>query len=249
LLCPQQYWLFAELFLSLLTGYSSAEHFTYTQVSARNITDQHRKRRSETNPAWTIEDHIVAIKARIHPLKTIGSELLDAGVSAFRALWPLADAPNTTPELAAKLREAEQRLREWRSSSARAGADAALKFIMTWCEKLDLEKMDTLRRNSPWSTDPILIQRREKMASFFAGYANTKNLSEGDTYSDAEDDEPEEDEYETESDVEAEQGDDGDTREAETEASPQAGAEVTADVASTSQATSAAADVIPDAST
>jgi hypothetical protein len=200
----------------------------------------------------------VAIKARIHPLKTIGSELLDAGVSAFRALWPLADAPNTTPELAAKLREAEQRLREWRSSSARAGADAALKFIMTWCEKLDLEKMDTLRRGSPWSTDPILIQRREKMAAFFAGYANTKNLSEGDTYSDAEDDEPEEDEYETESDVEAEQGDDGDTREAETEASPQPGAEVTADVASTSQAASApdeipaasaAADVIPDAST
>ena len=134
----------------------------------------------------------MAIKARIHPLKTIGSELLDAGVSAFRALWPLADAPNTTPELAAKLREAEQRLREWRSSSARAGADAALKFIMTWCEKIDLEKMDTLRRGSPWSSDPILIKRREKMAAFFAGYANTKHLSEGDTYSDAEDYEPEE---------------------------------------------------------
>ena len=96
------------------------------------------------------------------------------------------------------------------------------------------------------------------MANYFAGYATTKNLSEGDTYSDAEDYEPEDEEYETESDVEAEQGDGGETREAETEASPQPGAEVTADVASTSQATSApdeipatsaAADVIPDAST
>ena len=129
---------------------------------------------------------------------------------------------------------------------------------MTWCEKIDLEKMDTLRRGSPWSTDPILIQRREKMAAFFAGYANTKNLSEGDTYSDAEDYAPEDEEYETDSDVEAEQGDDGETREAETEAPPQPDAEVTADVASASQATSApdeihaasaVADVIPDAST
>ena len=200
----------------------------------------------------------MAIKSRIHPLKTIGSELLDAGLCAFKALWPLADAPKSTEDHASKLREAEQRLREWRSSSARAGADAALKFIMTWCEKIDLEKMDTLRRGSPWSSDPILIKHREKMAAFFAGYANTKNLSEGDTYSDAEDYEPEDEEYETESDVEAEQGDGGETREAEIEASPQPGAEVTADVASTSQATSApdeipatsaAADVIPDAST
>ena len=112
---------------------------------------------------------------------------------------------------------------------------------MTWCEKIDLEKMDTLRRGSPWSSDPILIKRREKMAAFFAGYANTKNLSEGDTYSDAEDYEPEDEEdgedgeYETESDVEAEQGDGGETREVETEGSPQLDAEVTADVASTSQ--------------
>ena len=81
-------------------------------------------------------------------MKTIGSELLDAGLCAFKALWPLADAPKSTEDLASKLREAKQRLREWRSSSARAGADAALKFIMTWCEKIDLEKMNTLRRGS-----------------------------------------------------------------------------------------------------
>ena len=165
-----------------------------------------------------------------------------AGVSAFRALWPLADAPKTTEGLASKLPEAEQRLREWRSSSARVGADAALKFIMTWCEKIDLEKMNTLRRGSPWSSDPILIARRQKMAAFFAGYADTKNLSEGDTYSDAEDYAPgeeedgEDGEYETASDAEE-----------ETEDPPQTDAEVTVDVASTSQATSTP-EPTPDAS-
>jgi len=234
----------------LLTDFPTIEHFTYTQVAARNITARHRERRNEQNPDWTVEDHIVAIKSRITPLKTIGSELLEAGVSAFRALWPHEEAPKTTDGLASKLREAEQRLREWRSSSARAGADAALKFIMTWCEKIDLEKMDTLRRGSPWSTDPTLIKRRQKMAAFFAGYADTKNLSEGDTYSDAEDYAPGEegdDEYETDSDAEAEQAEGNEDHEEETEAPPQPDAEVTADVASTSQATSTS-EPTPDAS-
>jgi len=189
----------------------------------------------------------VAIKSRINPLKTIGSELLDAGLSAFRALWPNEDAPKTTEGLASKLREAERRLREWRSSSARAGADAALKFIMTWCEKIDLEKMTALRRGSPWSTDPTLIERRQKMANYFAGYADTKNLVEGDTYSDAEDYAPGEDEYETDSGAEAEQDEGNEDQEEETEAPLQPDAEVTADVASTSQATSTP-EPTPDAS-
>ena len=111
---------------------------------------------------------------------------------------------------------------------------------------------------------PNSHQAPRKDGAFFAGYANTKNLSEGDTYSDAEDyetgeeEDGEDGEYETESDVEAEQGDDGETREAKNEAPPQPDAEVTADIASTSQATSApdeipaasaVADIIPDAST
>ena len=60
-------------------------------------------------------------------------------------------------DLEGLLKGAKERLQLWRSSSARAGADAALTLIMSWHEEIELEKIETLRKDGAWNTDPDLI--------------------------------------------------------------------------------------------
>ena len=74
------------------------------------------------------------------------------------------------------LKGTKERLQLWRSSSARAGADAALAFIMSWHEDVELEKIETLRKGASWTTDPALIAKRQIAANYMAQYANTSLL-------------------------------------------------------------------------
>ena len=149
-----------------------------------------------------MEDHLTALDARISPLKTIGTELLTAGIRVYNTLWPESAAPVSVAELSKCLQTAEARLREWRSSSARAGTDQALTFVLSWYESIDLRALKSLRSDTKWTSDPTLVQSRKEAASFMATYAQTRNFIAGPVYSDGEDEE--DDDEATESDEETE---------------------------------------------
>ena len=151
-----------------------------------------------------IEDHLTALDARISPLRCIGTELLHAGIRVYRTLWPESASLATIAELSKCLLAAETRLREWRSSSARAGADQALTFVLSWYETIDLNALKSLRSDSKWTSDPTLIQSRKEAASFMSSYAQTQTFIPGPVYSDDEDDDDEEDDEEEEADEETE---------------------------------------------
>ena len=119
-----------------------------------NTVRRARERRAEAGPIsdeWDIEDHLTALEARISPLKTIGTELLTTGIRVYNAVWPESAAPVSVAELSKCLLTAEARLREWRSSSARAGADQALTFVLSWYEDIDLNILRSLRAHSQWT--------------------------------------------------------------------------------------------------
>ena len=86
-----------------------------------------------------MEDHLTALSARIKPLKVLGVDLLNAGIHAFKALWPDVEAPTSLPELVDELMASEDRLNEWRKSSAGVGADEALSFVLSWYEGINLD--------------------------------------------------------------------------------------------------------------
>ena len=112
-----------------MTVYLSTEHFEHSKIAAANITAKARAKRAESGPLpeeWDIEDHLVALKARISPLKCIGTDLLTASIRVHGTLWPGRAPPKSVAELCRGLQGAEKRLREWRSFSTRAGADQAL---------------------------------------------------------------------------------------------------------------------------
>ena len=80
---------------------------------------------------FDIVDHIMALKARIAPLKNVHFDVMKACLNANRVLFPEAREVQSTEELIRILNQAKTRLRLWRSSSPCAGADAALMFIMS----------------------------------------------------------------------------------------------------------------------
>jgi hypothetical protein len=66
------------------------------------------------------------------------------------------------------------RLREWRDSGARVGADEALTYFLSWYEKVDLETLCSVREGSVWTTDPEYIRRRQELAHSYVDYADTE---------------------------------------------------------------------------
>ena len=77
-----------------------------------------------------MDDHLVALKSRMSPLRTIGVELLSAAIRAYNVFWPESQAPASVDELSKCLMACEEQMDDWRSSAARVGADEALGKIL-----------------------------------------------------------------------------------------------------------------------
>ena len=113
--------------------------------------------------------------------------MMKSCLNASRVLFPESRDVQSTEELIRNLNQAKTWLRLWRSSSSRAGADAALMFIMSWHEHIQLHKIETLREGSTWTTNPDLMKIREEAANFMAEFANTTHLDlDAPMYSDEE---------------------------------------------------------------
>ena len=136
---------------------------------------------------FDIDDHLAALSARVAPLAADFHTLMTASIEACRALYPDHPDVSSLEELVGMLKGAKDRLQLWRSSSARAGADAALTLIMSWHEDIKLGQIQTLREDGAWNTKPELIAIREKAANYMAKYANTSTLDhDAEVYSDTE---------------------------------------------------------------
>lgn len=130
---------------------------------------------------WDLVDHLVRIASRVKPLKSFGVDMLNAGIRAFRTLWPGEEAPTDIPDLAKRLLEMESRLNDWRESVARIGADEALSFVLSWCDGINLDVLQSMRAGSPYLTDPELVAKRKERAYSFIQYADVHMFVEGPT--------------------------------------------------------------------
>ena len=162
--------------------------------------DKSRRRRvnrgDTISAEWDVDDHLLALHSRISPLRVLGKDLFSAAIRAHAVLWPESAPSKSIRDLAITLQESEQRLREWRHSSARAGADEALAWVLSWYEKINLDALAEMRGTSKWLNDPELISKRQERAFAIAKYADTRAFIAGDDESDPEDEEDEEAEAE-----------------------------------------------------
>ena len=125
-----------------------------------NVTLKARERRAKSGPIseeWNIDDHLTALSSRLSPMRALGVGLLDAAIRVYRVLWPCAETPASVDELSWCLQACEKRLREWRASAARVGADEAMIYVLSWYEGINLDALQSMHASSKWTTDPDLV--------------------------------------------------------------------------------------------
>jgi hypothetical protein len=122
---------------------------------------------------WDMSEQLVALQARKNSVTSFTEDLFLGAQEAYSALWLGQRTPTDPVDLGNDLLLAKVRLREWRDSGARVGADEALTYFLSWYEKADLETLRTVREGSIWTTDPDHIRRRRELAHSYVDYADT----------------------------------------------------------------------------
>jgi hypothetical protein len=160
---------------------------------------------SDPEAPWSIPEHLAALHAQLSHMKVIDRHLRDVPEVAFQVfkfLWPGEPVLENLTLLAQRLKDAGKRFSEWKRSSARAGADAALRVACSWYEELDLDALHSLRGDAPTDTDPAKTAKRRDRAYRVAQFASTSTFIpppadiEDEVSDDEEDEETGEDEAE-----------------------------------------------------
>nr|XP_020155088.1 uncharacterized protein LOC109740438 [Aegilops tauschii subsp. strangulata] len=87
---------------------------------------------TDTQVAWTFAEIVTTAEARLRVLGEQMGRLSEAGAAMTTALWPGTFMPNSFTRLARWLEAGPERLHAWRVSAARAGAEMALRFVISW---------------------------------------------------------------------------------------------------------------------
>jgi hypothetical protein len=154
--------------LSFLVGL-----FPYSQVYANQKVAERRTELLITNSEmpWDPYDHLVALSARVQHMRTVDRHLVDLpdrAIEILKELWPGEAIPANITLISDRLKDACRRIREWKWSAARAGADAALRVACSWYDDLDMDAFHTRRGDAPIDTDPAKRQDRAYRIAEFA---------------------------------------------------------------------------------
>jgi hypothetical protein len=95
-------------------------------------------RRKDSKAELSSEELMASIKGRLQPVAKLGSELRDVIASVFQALWHGRAVPDDVPTLLQWIPLLSNRVDVWKESAARAGAEQALSFVLSWCRGDDL---------------------------------------------------------------------------------------------------------------
>jgi hypothetical protein len=121
-----------------------------------------------------MSEQLIALEACKKAMTSYTEDLFLGAQEAHSALWPGQRTPSDPLDLGNDLQLSKVRLREWRDSGARVGADEALTYFLSWYEKVDLETLHSVREGSVWTTYPEFIRHRKELAHSYVDYADTE---------------------------------------------------------------------------
>ncbi|KAK1609338.1 hypothetical protein QYE76_033011 [Lolium multiflorum] len=152
--------------LVLQTDALALRLFPHSQAHAVNKVAERRVEQEMANPdaPWDPYDHLVALSARVQHMRSVDrhlADLLDVAIQICKVLWPKEPVPANITLTTNRLKHAGRRIREWKCSAARAGADAALRIACSWYDDLDLDAFHSLRADAPTDTDPARTAKRQ----------------------------------------------------------------------------------------
>jgi hypothetical protein len=116
--------------------------------------------RSDPKAELSSGELVALAKGRLHPAAKLGQDLREALVSVFEALWPGRAVPGEIRALLQWILLASNRLEVWKESAARAGAQQALEFVLSWYPGVDLDQLENLREGGLAGLDETKLRRR-----------------------------------------------------------------------------------------
>jgi hypothetical protein len=134
----------------LLTNFAFSAAFPEAQQAALEVASKAREAcwlatGEESSENFSMEDHLAAMAAQVEPITMLGYELRQAAEELYRLLWPMETLPGDLANLVKWLENAPDCLLDWKESVARAGADMALSFVLSWYEDMDLDRLESRR--------------------------------------------------------------------------------------------------------
>jgi hypothetical protein len=103
---------------------------------------------------------IALVKSRLHPVAKLGGDLHRAIVSVFETLWPGRAVPDKIQALLKWIPLASNRVDVWKESTARAGAEHALEFMLSWYPGVNLDQLENLREGGLTGLDKVKLRQR-----------------------------------------------------------------------------------------
>jgi hypothetical protein len=124
-----------------------------------------------------MEDYLTSFESRIEPLLSQFNVLHDAVIHAHSVLHPGEDPADDPRDVAESvIATAAAQVELYCTSAARAGADDALRTVLSWYEGINLDKLQGLRAGSKWLTNAELVKKRRAAAIEIASYTDTDTL-------------------------------------------------------------------------
>ncbi|KAM0898012.1 hypothetical protein ACQ4PT_022202 [Festuca glaucescens] len=114
-------------------------------VAAGREREARRQAGEDGSSHFSMDDHLAAMQAQITPITMLGYELRQAAEELYRLLWPTETLPGEIANLVKWLENAPDCLLDWKESAARAGADMALSFVLSWYQEVSLDQLESRR--------------------------------------------------------------------------------------------------------
>lgn len=121
----------------------------------------------DPHAVWTFPEIMTAAEARLRVLGEQMGRLSQVGMAMTTTLWPGSVEPNSFTWLARWLEMGPDRLHEWCVSAARAGAEMALQFALSWHPDLQLDAL-----MGQWAVSDQLLQEQAGRIASRATYIN-----------------------------------------------------------------------------
>ena len=127
-----------------------------------------------------MEEFVVCTEARLTPPGELIEPFPQAAGDIFEQLRPGKPKPASPGQLAKALTSAPAKINEWCRSSARGGADLALRFVLSWYDGVDLDQLDAMRAGV--DLEPLrdaILYRASTIATYVAVDEFVPDTSEG----------------------------------------------------------------------
>jgi hypothetical protein len=103
---------------------------------------------------------VALVKGQLHPVAKLGGDFRRAIVSVFKTLWPGRAVPDEIQALLKWIPLAPNRVDVLKESAARAGAEQALEFVLSWYPGISLDQLENLREGGSAGLDRAKLRQR-----------------------------------------------------------------------------------------